>query len=257
MFKKIICLVCIAMLSLSLFGCLSSKHKIYEEGYFRYIIVGKNSRFPKDKKDEVIAIIGLTASGQEQEVIDFPRVLVGKNVKHIGYGPKTQGLFTGGYYHIESPNLRKIYLHDNIESIGKEVFGSIPDLSIMVCGAKPIAMNESYLLFVYQELYAEADGHYYIMENGTKIYYWLKENLKPANIEFLNNYSDEINKGYYRLDNIESGEKIPQPPVPEREDYEFTGWFTEPECLNIWDFNTVLEIAEDTEFRLYAGWQTK
>ena len=106
-------------------------------------------------------------------------------------------------------------------------------------------------IYIYKFLFDKAveDLHQLGMDSS-----WYGYKKFPANIAFLNNYSDEINKGYYRLDNIETGEKIPQPPVPEREDYEFIGWFTESECLNLWDFNNEIEIAEDAEFRFYAGW---
>ena len=78
----------------------------------------------------------------------------------------------------------------------------------------------------------------------------------PANIVFMNNYSAEMNRGYYWLDNIMMGEIISLPPMPERNGYEFTGWYTEPECINKWDFDMTLELEKDEEFRLYAGWQT-
>ena len=72
----------------------------------------------------------------------------------------------------------------------------------------------------------------------------------------MNNYSAEINGGYYSLDNIIAGEKIPLPPDPEREGYIFDGWYIEPECINKWDFETSPVIEEDAEFRLYAGWRS-
>ena len=77
----------------------------------------------------------------------------------------------------------------------------------------------------------------------------------PANIAFLYNFSTQNADNYYRLDNIDSGNKIPEPPVPERAGYYFIGWYIEHECINAWDFNTVPAIEENTELRLYAKWQ--
>ena len=71
----------------------------------------------------------------------------------------------------------------------------------------------------------------------------------------MNNYSDEVNGGYYRLDNIGTGETIPEPPAPEREGYTFGGWYTEPECVTAWDFGDSPRIEEGVEFRLYAKWR--
>ena len=77
----------------------------------------------------------------------------------------------------------------------------------------------------------------------------------PANIAFLYNFSTQNADNYYRLDNIDSGNKIPEPPVPERAGYYFIGWYIEHECINAWDFEAVPTIAENTEFKLYAKWQ--
>ena len=45
------------------------------------------------------------------------------------------------------------------------------------------------------------------------------------------------------------------PPAPEREGYTFGGWYTEAECVNEWNFDTVPQIAEGEQLRLYAGWE--
>ena len=258
MVKKLTILGIAVLLLFSVAGltACNRQHKVYEEGYFQYIVVGQNSDFPKNKADEGVAIIGLTESGKEQGFIDFPKTLAKKKVTHLGYR-KRIGLMLFEYFHFESPNLKKIYIHDNISAIEREAFSFFDDISIMVCGTNPVFVEDSQTgFFVYKELYDEADEHY-ILDDGRHVYYWQKSQLTPANIVFLNNYSNEINRGYYRLDNIESGERIPQPPAPERDGRNFTGWFTEPGCLNLWDFNTAPEITENTEFKLYAGWQAK
>ena len=71
----------------------------------------------------------------------------------------------------------------------------------------------------------------------------------------MNNYSDAINEGYYSLDHIQSGGKINPPKSPVRSGYTFIGWYTEPQCINVWDFNVSPTIEEGAEFRLYAGWR--
>jgi uncharacterized repeat protein (TIGR02543 family) len=40
---------------------------------------------------------------------------------------------------------------------------------------------------------------------------------------------------------------------PSRIGYVFTGWYKEPQCVNVWDFSTA-QIEEDT--MIYAGWKT-
>ena len=94
--------------------------------------MGQNSRFPKDKNDEIIAIVAM--SGQEQEFIDIPKKIKEKKVTHIGYA-ETPLIGPNHNYRIESPNLKKVYIHDNILDFSSEAFGSIDGLCIMVCGA--------------------------------------------------------------------------------------------------------------------------
>lgn len=50
------------------------------------------------------------------------------------------------------------------------------------------------------------------------------------------------------------GELLEVPADPDREGYEFTGWFKDPSCDSKWD------TSEDTiqgEVNLYAGWEEK
>ena len=61
------------------------KHKIYEKGYWQYIVVGKNSLFPNNKDDIEVAIVGLTESGKVQEALDVPRTIDGMEVSSFGH----------------------------------------------------------------------------------------------------------------------------------------------------------------------------
>ena len=49
---------------------------------------------------------------------------------------------------------------------------------------------------------------------------------------------------------ILSGDNVIVPSDPKREEYIFTGWYTEPECINLYDFNNQVSGS----FTLYAGW---
>ena len=109
-------------------------------------------------------------------------------------------------------------------------------------------------MYIYKELFEDSKEKYQFL-NGE--YLFGGQKLRPANITFFNNYSNEVNGGYYRLDNIASVEKIPQPPAPEREGYNFAGWYTEAECITAWDFNEMKTLSKAEEFKLYAGWNIK
>jgi uncharacterized repeat protein (TIGR02543 family) len=258
--KKVMALGVLLVMAFSPFaltGCdLSGKHKVYESGYFQYIVVGENSRFPRKNEDGVVAIVGLTESGQEQEAIDFPRIICGKDVRYIGYSPIKLGLLSDGigYYKLESSNLKKVYMMHDVAEVYAGLYSM--NVDIMDCNMTGIGCATQGYVYLYRERFESLreDGSTQIVNED-----WLVDGrkIRPANITFLNNYSDEINGGYYRLDNIEPGENIPKPPNPERNGYEFTGWFTDSNCLNIWDFDSAKELSNDTEFRLYAGWQQK
>ena len=212
-------------------------NRIKESGFFEYIV----------DNDEV-AIIGFTSSGQQQETLEIPREIDGKPVKHIGYRDFEETTVMVVHYHrLESENLKKLYVYDNIRNIHLDAFADLPEVSVMWCAdtfelSNPSGVDDITRIFVYEPVY-ESLG--------------LKEpnRFSVANIVFMNNYSDEVNGGYYRLDNVEEDEKIPEPPDPEREGYEFTGWYTEPACENLWSFNESPVIDEGEEFRLYAGWR--
>ena len=215
---------------------------IKTSGNFEYII--KYDRNGSDPK--YASITGFTSAGRKKEVIDIPRVIDGIPVRCMGgkndvdYGPTSTH-----YFVFENDVLKKMYVHSNIETICDNVFDKMPDLEIMLC-ANELIMHDDYTddvktVYVYRTLY-EREG----LED--------EERFFPANVVFMNNYSDVTNGGYYRLDNIAEGETIPEPPAPEREGYEFGGWYTEAECVTAWDFGESPTIGEDGEFRLYARW---
>ena len=50
------------------------------------------------------------------------------------------------------------------------------------------------------------------------------------------------------------GELLEVPEAPTREGYEFTGWYIDDACYDIWDEeNRIVE----SDMTLYAGWQSK
>ncbi|MGD9887267.1 MAG: hypothetical protein AB7T03_04840, partial [Bacilli bacterium] len=56
---NLVFLLMMAIIIITLPGCSKTTHKIYESGFFEYVIIGKTSRFPKNKADEVVAIVRL------------------------------------------------------------------------------------------------------------------------------------------------------------------------------------------------------
>lgn len=214
---------------------------IKSSGDFEYIV-------DKDEitNEKVVAVVGLTYDGMNREVIDVPREIEGKPVRYIGRRVTKVNLMGVEYYHFESENLKKIYLPDTVRMIDSDVFDYLKradELEIMLCSCHNTTIRdigEFNRIYLYKTLYESGDfsGDYAF-----------------ANIVFMNNYSDEVNGGYYRLDNIGTGETIPEPLAPKREGYTFGGWYTEPECVTAWDFGYSPRIEEGVEFRLYAKWR--
>ena len=65
--------------------------------------------------------------------------------------------------------------------------------------------------------------------------------MQLADVQFIYNYDEAPNYGYYWIDDVEDGERIEIiPPEPKREGYTFGGWYCEPECITEWDFNTAI-----------------
>ncbi|MGI6715325.1 MAG: InlB B-repeat-containing protein [Bacilli bacterium] len=251
----LISLITFMMISLTSCFKLAVQHKIHKFGYYEYIITGVNKRLPRGGP-AVVRIIGLTQSGLQQSVLDIPRTINDLPVVALGYGPMKSGGFPSPPYTFSSKNLRKLYIHDNLVNIERGAF-STPEnqnefvpFNIMICAYRfeqigEFNLNQLNKRFIYRYIFENRDIDSNIKWGNSAI---------PANVEFLNNYSDEVNGGYYRLDNIEDGELIPIPPDPFREGYIFDGWYSESECTNKFDFDIAPTIAENTELKIYAKW---
>lgn len=115
------------------------------------------------------------------------------------------------------------------------------------------------------------DDHYYItfvVPNLLYNEYIIKtfnaqDNIIPANISYMFNYTEAPNNGYYFVDLVEETGKLTKPPYePKRDGYKFVGWYKEAECTNQWNFETdTVTIGFDEEgnriyeeIKLYAKW---
>ena len=100
---------------------------------------------------------------------------------------------------------------------------------------------------------------YFNLQNGYRF------KICKANTAYMFNYENCPNDGYFFINDFEYGTTIEDSPyVPLREGYVFDGWHKEPECINIWDFDTDSlpeaqynegGIALYQETKLYAKWR--
>ena len=133
--KRIIGLAFALMLVVPMSACLLPPYKIYEEGCFQYIITDSinPSSFAKEKNKKAVAIVLLTEIGKEQEILDIPRAIDGLEVQYLGYPIIRGGLMAGDQVSpIESLNLKKIYMYDNIIWIEDYVLWETKSCDIMV-----------------------------------------------------------------------------------------------------------------------------
>lgn len=90
-----------------------------------------------------------------------------------------------------------------------------------------------------------------------------KADMKTYHVDFFNNYLREdfvLSSGYkgkgnnllYKTIEVNENEKINEPTKPERQYYDFKGWFKETSCENAWNFTNDV-VTNNT--RLYAKWE--
>lgn len=109
-FRHIALLIAFVFLTTGLTACIQN-HKIYEDGYWQYIVIGKNTFFPQNSDDREVAIVGLTEIGKEQTSLDVPPTIDGMDVTHIGYYKRSW--ISGGNYRIET----KLGLKDKAKEV--------------------------------------------------------------------------------------------------------------------------------------------
>lgn len=78
---------------------------------------------------------------------------------------------------------------------------------------------------------------------------------KPANVVYYYNYDDAPNENIYWIDLITGDNLHLNPEPPEREGYDFRGWFTDELAILEWDGS--LPSSPDESLTLYAGWSKK
>lgn len=216
--------------------------KIYEDGHFQYIHLCDNSK-KQDKNDKSLVIVGFTESGMQQETLDIPSEINGYQVKRVGLFDEG-GYMAGNHSrHVTcSENLKKLYIPSSIKKI--EYFKG-ENVSLMICD-EHTDLNYSFFGTDYKDIYLCSSRYKELNIQSTDIF--------SANINFNLNYQVEGLSKLFRIDNVENDDKITIPPKPVRDGYSFAGWYTEPDCTNIWDFNISPNIEDGHELVLYAGW---
>ena len=242
-YKKSVFSLTFLMSLLSLSGC-SSDPEIHKEGFFEYIVLepGKYKYYGEGKS---IAIIGFTESGLKEESIKIPGKINGIPVEHLGY-TGADGAHSKTYiYNIEvsgKDNLKSIYFFDNILYVNPFSYdcNSSVDygtLNVFCCSKNKFFRNYS---------------------ENVNLYCYNLNNYSPycgytlPNIVYSYNFDCE---NYYSLDNVINGDVLVEPGEPNNDGYIFSGWYTEAECINKYNFQNPVNLENGEHLFLYAGWK--
>jgi len=243
--KKAPLLFCIVLICTLFLFVFSGCDKEYESGDFKYIKFGKDSK-------AYVEITGLTQQAEDKRVVIVPEKIDDAPVTAIW---KRSFMNWGEFLVWDTENLEKLYLPYNM-SISIDLVSKNDNVSVFI-----INMNK--------ELYSDGIGAssgfpVSSLHNATlfidKVYaakhaddaFAYKYNV--ANVTYFYNFERADNDGVFWIDNVEEGNLIIDipPTEPTRERWTFGGWYTEPECVNEWHFDSDKVPADGVD--LYAKW---
>ena len=237
-------LITSVMLFVCVFGLSGCKRYSPKEcGYLLYY---------EDKEHwNYVEVIDLSEEGHKQKYIVMPETINGKPYQFT----ESNGFGTGTHSAKFSENniLEKIYFEffDYIIEYNSYVFFNCKALKKTIFNnnlgyTKTIVFNDNKTIYVPNDgsLYTNYSNiPVFVDEDGNETKCFVVESTYYlANVEFIFNYDDAPNNGYYWIDDIDDGEKLEViPPEPTREGYTFDGWYCEKECINQFDLDTTIE----------------
>ena len=235
----------IGLLSIiSLVGCdigPGNKAPIRESELFQYIYLKENGTRHKNLKTNEIVIVGFTEIGKQQTSLDIPLEINGNPVTMLGIEDQS---YSYNHNWIVEPSeiLQQLYIHENIKFINFKGGNASLFICAESCHIKYgyHSFKEMFCPSVWFEDTSKTQFGQYTIANTT---FFLNP---PSGVEV-----DDI----YRIENLANNETITRPLDPTIDGCTFTGWYTEKECINSWDFNTIVNFEDLDVFNLYAGWQ--
>lgn len=240
--KKIISLILIIITMFTLTSCASLRLS----GDFRYDLL----------TDNTAVIMTLSEEGKTKRELTIPTYIDWYRVTEIGKKDDTNSTNTQSQNTFASDALECVYLESIVYFNDKYQFNLCPNLK------KIIYVGKDSL----PEIDKQSNGFEAFSSSGIKILCNLlndgeeiKNNglYEEANVVYKLNY-ETTGRDFYDLDSTLGSLIKPQDPT--REGYVFKGWYTEPECINEWDFendevtskSSLQEIIEDGETKRYS-----
>lgn len=208
--------------------------------------------FKGENGERLARVLGLTENGKEQEVLIVPETADGYPVVQVSYG---LGL-------LRSEKLVRLFMPKTL-TIPRALDHCFALKTVILLNDENSFCLSSFRLSPRKVgAYMPLAGYNELMSKETTHSEHNYTCLEPANISFMYNYNGSPNGGYYWIDNLDGESLLTVPENPARNGYIFVGWYKEPECINLWDFETdVSEKQEDGEGNsafvetiLYAKW---
>lgn len=221
--------------------------KYETDGCFVYEVVTTENGEYLTEDEYYVRLRELSDYGKQQKYIIVPAELDGYPIKEIGKPHLLAGLYTQW----ESEVLEKIYFQGAYETGPSSFLSNCPEL-------------EKILLIIGGFEDMGFDKRSYFPHTESQISTSSSIDKQFANVTFRFNYEGSTNEGVWWIDDLDNEKIEVIPPSPEREGYEFGGWYKEPGCINAWNFETDIvpakEYTEDGEYVyketcLYAKWQ--
>ena len=206
--------------------------------------------------DDTAVIMTLSEEGKTKRELTIPTYIDWYRVTEIGKKDDTNSTNTQSQNTFASDALECVYLESIVYFNDKYQFNLCPNLK------KIIYVGKDSL----PEIDKQSNGFEAFSSSGIKILCNLlndgeeiKNNglYREANVVYKLNY-ETTGRDFYDLDSTLGSLIKPQDPT--REGYVFKGWYTEPECINEWDFendevtskSSLQEIIEDGETKRYS-----
>ena len=144
-------------------------------------------------------------------------------------------------------NIKKVYVSKNVKTYNESNMFITGDAIFIFIGAtRPTTISWQYI-----DMYISKYHEEKYVSTGLTMY-------TIANINYLYNFEAAPNEGVYFVDNLNENDTfVYTPESPRRDNYTFTGWFMESECINRIDLKTFIYESSMGCVDFYAGWQEK
>jgi len=202
-----------------------------------------------EEEELILSTYGDFIITQHNEIYDFSEE--GLQKEYIIVPEKINGDYTSVYFSngflaggpkwfTRSEKLKKVYFEIDLVKMNKDTIRKYLDRityfseSLSNIRYFPKKFNITCTTSIYVNCYQNSCAAYKLTLERDGL---LNCKYHLANIQFMYNYEEAPNEGYYWIDDLETGETLSyMPKDPTREGYTFGGWYADSECTTPYDF---------------------